>query len=89
MAKYEEIQSRITYILAERAHVETPSPTTDLIETGRLDSLMLVELIVGIEEEFGIQVPLEAIEIDHFRSVKSMTDFVTKQVQLVGTETAG
>jgi acyl carrier protein len=46
------------------------------METGLLDSLALVELIVEIEQQFGIQIPLEEIEIDHFRSVVRIAEFV-------------
>ena len=41
-----------------------------------LDSLALVELIFAIEREFGVTIPLEELEIDSFRSVTSIADFV-------------
>ena len=72
----DELQGEITKLLAGKVHVEVPSPTTDLMETGLLDSLALVELIVEIEQQFGIQIPLEEIEIDHFRSVVRIAEFV-------------
>ena len=76
MTELDKIQSQITKLLVEKVHVEVPSPTTDLMETGLLDSLTLVELIVGIEQQFGIEVPLEEIEIDHFRSIERIAGFV-------------
>lgn len=77
MTELDKIQGLITNILVEQVHVEVPSPTTDLMKDGLLDSITLVELIVGIEKEFGIQVPLEEIEIDNFRSVGRIADFVS------------
>jgi acyl carrier protein len=56
--------------------VDPPEPGTDLIESGLLDSLTLVELIVALEQEFELAIPLDALEIDDFRSIESITAFV-------------
>jgi D-alanine--poly(phosphoribitol) ligase subunit 2 len=77
MIEIDKNQGLVTKILVENVHVEVPSPTTDLIKAGLLDSITLVELIVGIEEAFGIQVPFEELEIDHFRSVEVIADFIS------------
>jgi len=77
MTEVDKIQGLITNILVGKVYLEVPSPTTDLMKAGLLDSITLVELIVGIEEQFGIQVPLEEIEIEHFRSVEAIADFVS------------
>jgi len=77
MIEVDKIQGLITNILVGKVYLKVPSPTTDLMKAGLLDSITLVELIVGIEEQFGIQVPLEEIEIDHFRSVEAIADFVS------------
>jgi len=77
MIGLDEIQGLITNILVGKVYVKVPSPTTDLLQAGLLDSITLVELIVGIEEQFGIQVPLEEIQSDHYRSVERIADFVS------------
>jgi acyl carrier protein len=79
MEKRIALQEQITKLLSERVHVESPSVDTDLMESGLLDSLTLVELIVGLEEEFGIKIPFEEVELDHFRSVESIARFVIDQ----------
>lgn len=79
MTETEKIQSQIIKLLMEKVHVKIPSATTDLMATGLLDSMGLVELIAGIEEQFGIQVPMEEISIDQFQSVARMADFVCQQ----------
>jgi methoxymalonate biosynthesis acyl carrier protein len=57
-------------------NVDVPDPDTDLIEEGLLDSLMLVELIVHLEERFGVVVSLDDLELDHFRSLRRVSQFV-------------
>jgi acyl carrier protein len=67
---------RVQHLFVEALNKEAPAVETDLIEGGLLDSLALVELIFAIEREFGVTIPLEELEIDSFRSVASIADFV-------------
>lgn len=75
------LQGRLLKFFLERVHIEIPSVDTDLFETGALDSLGFVELLLYMEQEFGITVPLEEVEFDTFRSVKKIAEFLTKNVQ--------
>lgn len=56
--------------------VDPPAADTDLIENGLLDSLALVELIFALEQEFGLKLPLDALELDAFRSIETIAAFV-------------
>jgi acyl carrier protein len=58
-------------------HLEVPSADTDLLETGLLDSLQLVDLLLLIEEEFGRRISLEAIELDNLRSLTRLAELVS------------
>jgi D-alanine--poly(phosphoribitol) ligase subunit 2 len=48
----------------------------DLIESGLLDSLALVELLHGIEQEFAVELPLEDLDVDLLRSVRGIAAFL-------------
>ncbi|MBK6797806.1 MAG: hypothetical protein IPG76_13800 [Acidobacteria bacterium] len=50
MANSIELHNSIIRILSEKIHVEVPSVETDLMESGLLDSLTLVELMASLEE---------------------------------------
>jgi acyl carrier protein len=63
-------------VFLEQLNVIVADPDTDLIEEGLLDSLMLVELIVYLEEHYGIAVALDDLELDHFRSLRRLTQFI-------------
>ncbi len=69
---------RLTKLFLEQMNVEVPSVETDLLETGVLDSLRLVELLMHLEAEFGVVVSVEDLEIDHFRSIARIADFVSR-----------
>lgn len=70
------IQHDVAQILVEKLNVDLPSHDVDLLDTGRLDSLGFVDLVVHLEERFAISVALESIEFDDFRTVRSIAAFV-------------
>jgi len=70
---------RIIHLLSERVHVEAPSADTDLMESGLLDSLTLVELMSSLEELFGVHISFDEIEIDNFRSARRIAEFVNQR----------
>jgi len=71
-----ELHDKITRLLSEKVQIETFSIESDLVETGLLDSLKLVELMTSLEDEFGITISFDEIEIDNFRSVVSIAEYV-------------
>jgi D-alanine--poly(phosphoribitol) ligase subunit 2 len=71
-----ELSAKIRGIFADTLNIEVPSDETDLIEAGYIDSLALVELLFAIEREFSVSVPLDELEIDDFRNVRSISELV-------------
>ena len=70
------LTSQLTSLFLDQLNVEVPAPDTDLIETGLLDSMKLVELLVQIEQQFGLRIELERIEIDDLRSVTGIARMI-------------
>lgn len=68
--------NQMVELFLEQLNVIVADPDTDLIEEGLLDSLMLVELIVHLEEHYGIAVELDDLELDHFRSLRRLSEFI-------------
>ena len=56
-------------LFRERLNIDVPSVEADLIESGLLDSLRLVELLLEIEAGLGHRIPIEEIDLDDLRSV--------------------
>jgi D-alanine--poly(phosphoribitol) ligase subunit 2 len=46
-----------------------PTPDTDLIESRLLDSMQIVELLLQIEQQFGLHIALEHVDFDDLRTV--------------------
>ncbi len=64
--------------------VEVPSRKTDILETGLLDSLALVTLLVELEERFGVRIDLETLDLEQLRTVESL-GVVVDQLRTEGT----
>jgi D-alanine--poly(phosphoribitol) ligase subunit 2 len=72
------VRERIRMLVEERLGIDVPATGTDLIEAGLLDSLALVTLIVALEDEFAVALPLDDFDVDRFRSVDAMAAFLAE-----------
>jgi len=52
---------------------------TDLLETGMLDSLLLMDLIFHIEEAYGVRFDSDQVNPSNFRTIEDTVSFVLKQ----------
>ena len=75
------LEERIAALLREELGLDAPSAHADLLETGVLDSLTLVELILRLEETFGLRIAMERVELSHFRSIATIASFVVQGAQ--------
>lgn len=77
-----ELVNRLSELLGEVFGTEIESPELDLIEAGVLDSLAVAEILVRVEEEFEVMVPMEELEIDDLRTVRGIAEFLTTKCGL-------
>lgn len=53
----------------------------DLIDSGQLDSMSLVQLMLSLEDAFNIRIEPEELDFEDYRSVKTMTEIMTRLTQ--------
>ncbi|MBZ5556522.1 MAG: acyl carrier protein [Acidobacteriia bacterium] len=75
MSDHAAIRAHVLAIFEQLA-IEPPDAGVDLFDTGVLDSLAFVQLLLQLEERLGVTVSLEDLEIDHFRTIEHIVDFV-------------
>ncbi len=63
------IVERLRALFVESLHIEVPSADTDLFETGMLDSLQLVELLLQLEQRFDFRIKIDDIDLDDLRTL--------------------
>jgi acyl carrier protein len=60
-------------------HAEVTS-LTDLLESGLLDSLLLMDLIFHIEEVYGVRFDSDHVNPSNFRTIVDIVNFVLHEV---------
>jgi len=75
MSDHTAIHAQVLAIF-EHLNIEAPDAGIDLFDTAVLDSLAFVQLLLQLEERLGVTVSLEDLEIDHFRTIGHIVDFV-------------
>lgn len=74
---FEKVQS----IIAEQLGIdkEKITPQTHLINDLKADSLDVVALVMDLEQEYGVEIPDEALM--EMQTVQSILDFIAQQEQ--------
>jgi len=76
MIGQQTLPHHISGLFSAKLNLEVPSFETDLLATGILDSLTLVELLVQLEQEYGTVISVEDLEIKNFSSIAKIAEFV-------------
>ena len=83
MMEHNGVQQRLTELFARKLNLEVASVDTDLVGTGLLDSLTLVELMAQLEETFGVSISTDDLELENFRSIASIARFLDRRATMV------
>lgn len=80
----EEIQAKLKEIVMDRLNAEEDQikPEASFVEDLGADSLDIVELIMGIEEEFDIEIPDE--DAEKLTTVGEAMDYVKSKLGVEG-----
>ncbi|MEQ3549103.1 acyl carrier protein [Pseudonocardia nematodicida] len=70
--------NRVRRIVEDTLAVSVVSVDADLVECGLLDSLGLVTVLGGLEDEFGGELPLDEFDPAAFRTIAGMAGFVQR-----------
>lgn len=57
----------------------TLRPDDDIFELGLVNSLRALEIVAHVERTFGLEVDVEDLELDNFRTAARVAAFVTKK----------
>ena len=76
----ESIEDRIRKMMVTRLFMRIPpediKENESLIESYGIDSISLLELVVGIEEEFGLVIGDDEFDVKHFETVGALSAFI-------------
>jgi acyl carrier protein len=76
----EEIFDRVKRVVVDKMQVKEDEVTMDssFMEDLGGDSLTVVELIMALEEEFGIDIPDD--DVNDLKTVGNVVDYITKKL---------
>ena len=60
---------------------DVTSPSVDLLESGVLDSMSFVELLLNLEQHFGMSFDVMNLELENFRSIETIAALVSDRLQ--------
>lgn len=82
MTIHEEIRAYVLEALLPGEDASNLQDDDDLLDTGILDSVALVSMILHLEQTYGIELAREEVVPEHFASVSAIAEFVeSKQRQ--------
>jgi acyl carrier protein len=77
----EEIRERVRDYLREGLSIEVDDGE-DIFAAGFVNSLFAAQLVMFVEDAFGIVVENEEMELANFRSIDAVTDFVARKAMM-------
>jgi D-alanine--poly(phosphoribitol) ligase subunit 2 len=83
-----QLMREVSALIREKLLMEVNSPEQDLLDSGVLDSLTLVQLLLNLESRFGVAIPLEELEIDDFRTLSSIVRLIQSRTMVLRTDVA-
>ena len=79
----EPIGKRVVALIGEQLGVEDASlvPEANLLDDLGADSLDVVELVMALEEQFGVEVPDE--DVENIRTISDVVEYISARVDKV------
>jgi acyl carrier protein len=85
MSDQNSIENRIKHMIVDRLFLDIEPESIDdeasLVDEYDLESVRLLELVVGCEEEFDISFEDDDFSVERFETVKSIADIVRAKQQ--------
>lgn len=74
-----KLEVQLMGYIRERLHIEVPGPDAELFESGLIDSLAFVELLLMVSEEFGVEADMADLDMDNFHTVRHIAAFISER----------
>ncbi len=75
----EKITTTVREFLCQFISETNISDDQDLFQSGLVNSLFAMQLVIFLEKEYGFQVANEDLDIKNFRSLSAISGFVIKK----------
>ena len=77
----ERVEDQLKEMIVDRLFLQISPDETDLVETHEVDSVQLLEIVMGLEEVFGVSFDDEEFSLEIFATVSSIADAVRAKLK--------
>ena len=67
-----DVRTAVRHFFVDTLTIDVSDDSEDLIQSGRLDSLALVEVLFFLEQRFGVRTVIEELDLDDYRSIDAI-----------------
>jgi acyl carrier protein len=78
LEELEKLRTGLLQIFVECFDTRLASDEVDLLEERLVDSVKLVDLVLQIEQRFGVTLVFEELEIEDFRTVSRLAERIAR-----------
>lgn len=76
LAENQNVKKLIKNFILKSINVATIEDNEDLFDSGIVNSLFSIQLVTFVEKSFGINVTVDDLDIENFKSVNAVHTFV-------------
>ncbi len=80
-SRISDLSREIQALLSSKLSVRVESADAELLESGLLDSMTLVQLILALEREYKLDLPVHELEIESFSTVGRIAELVSSRAR--------
>jgi len=73
------VMDSLRKIFVENLGIEAPSPDTDLLASGILDSFQVVELLFQLESRLGVVIELDKLDLEDLRTLAGVARLIASR----------
>lgn len=84
----EKLKSKLVETLELSMNWNDLDNNLDLLVHFNIDSVTVLEFLVGIEEDFGIEIKDEELSIELLRSINQLSNFIKSKLDTLSSEKA-
>jgi methoxymalonate biosynthesis acyl carrier protein len=84
----DNVQDQVLGFIRGRYPAVEISESEDIFQLGFVNSLFAMELVMFIEKQFAVTIPNSELQIDNFRTAKSMSELVDRCQPLAAADQA-
>lgn len=75
-----QVISKARQFICQRISATELDPELDIFDSGYVNSLFAMELVLFVEKEFGVAIENNDLDLDNFKSLNAISQFVDKKL---------